>query len=46
MSSSMPRVVSPSEWQTARDELRVREKAVTRALDALAAEGAWTQVFG
>jgi len=33
-----PRVVSPEEWQTARDALLVKEKEYTRALDALAAE--------
>jgi predicted dithiol-disulfide oxidoreductase (DUF899 family) len=33
-----PRVVSPQEWQTARDALLVKEKEHTRALDALAAE--------
>jgi predicted dithiol-disulfide oxidoreductase (DUF899 family) len=38
MSGSMPPVVSPAEWQAARDELLVREKAATRALDALAAD--------
>ncbi len=35
---SLPPVVSPAEWQTARDELLVEEKAATRALDALAAK--------
>jgi predicted dithiol-disulfide oxidoreductase (DUF899 family) len=35
---AMPPIVSPPEWQTARDELLVKEKAATRALDALAAE--------
>lgn len=34
----LPNVVSESEWQTARDELLVKEKEATRALDALAAE--------
>jgi predicted dithiol-disulfide oxidoreductase (DUF899 family) len=34
----LPPVVSASEWQTARDELLVEEKAMTRALDALAAK--------
>jgi predicted dithiol-disulfide oxidoreductase (DUF899 family) len=33
-----PPVVSPQEWQAARDALLVREKALTRELDALAAE--------
>lgn len=34
---TLPPVVSESEWQAARDELLVREKEATRALDALAA---------
>ena len=33
-----PPTVSPQEWETARQELLVKEKAVTRARDALAAE--------
>jgi predicted dithiol-disulfide oxidoreductase (DUF899 family) len=33
-----PPVVSPEEWQAARDELLVKEKELTRARDALAAE--------
>src|SRR5262249_28820978 len=33
-----PPIVSIAEWQAARDQLLVREKAMTRALDALAAE--------
>ena len=33
-----PQVVSPQEWQAAREALLVKEKAHTRALDALAAE--------
>lgn len=33
-----PRVVSEAEWQTAREELLVKEKEATRARDALAAE--------
>lgn len=33
----MPEVVSRDDWQAARDELLVREKELTRALDALAA---------
>jgi len=33
-----PQVVSAQEWQAARDALLVKEKAQTRALDALAAE--------
>jgi predicted dithiol-disulfide oxidoreductase (DUF899 family) len=35
---NLPPVVSQAEWQTARDALLVKEKAATRALDALAAE--------
>src|SRR4051812_23742958 len=35
---SLPPIVSASEWQSARDTLLVKEKAATRALDALAAE--------
>jgi predicted dithiol-disulfide oxidoreductase (DUF899 family) len=35
---NLPRVVSPEEWQAARDELMVKEKQATRARDALAAE--------
>jgi predicted dithiol-disulfide oxidoreductase (DUF899 family) len=34
----LPKVVSPTEWQVARDELLVKEKEATRARDALAAE--------
>ena len=33
-----PPVVSPEEWQAARDDLLVKEKELTRARDALAAE--------
>jgi predicted dithiol-disulfide oxidoreductase (DUF899 family) len=33
-----PKVVSPQEWETARQQLLVKEKAVTHARDALAAE--------
>src|SRR5438045_4770018 len=33
-----PKVVSPNEWEAARQELLVKEKKVTRAHDALAAE--------
>jgi predicted dithiol-disulfide oxidoreductase (DUF899 family) len=33
-----PKIVSESEWQKARDALLVKEKAATRARDALAAE--------
>jgi predicted dithiol-disulfide oxidoreductase (DUF899 family) len=35
---NLPRVVSEVEWQAAREELLVKEKAATRASDALAAE--------
>ena len=35
---NMPAVVSPQEWEAAREELLVKEKEVTRARDALAAE--------
>ncbi|MGW3494845.1 DUF899 domain-containing protein [Streptomyces sp. NPDC001020] len=35
---SLPPIVSPQEWQAARDALLAKEKAATRALDALAAE--------
>src|ERR671917_1907765 len=33
-----PPIVSPREWETAREELLVKEKELTRARDALAAE--------
>src|SRR3954451_17329114 len=33
-----PQTVSPQEWQAARDKLLVKEKELTRARDALAAE--------
>jgi predicted dithiol-disulfide oxidoreductase (DUF899 family) len=33
-----PRIVSPQEWETARQQLLVKEKALTRARDELAAE--------
>jgi predicted dithiol-disulfide oxidoreductase (DUF899 family) len=35
---NLPPVVSPQEWETARQEMLVREKELTRARDALAAE--------
>lgn len=35
---NFPPIVSPEEWQVARDELLVKEKDLTRSLDALAAE--------
>jgi predicted dithiol-disulfide oxidoreductase (DUF899 family) len=34
----LPQIVSPAEWQTAREQLLLKEKAATRARDALAAE--------
>ena len=34
----MPAIVSPLEWEAAREKLVVKEKAHTRARDALAAE--------
>ena len=33
-----PPVVSPHEWEAARQQLLVKEKALTRSRDALAAE--------
>ena len=33
----MPPIVSPKEWEAARQELLVKEKELTRARDALAA---------
>ena len=35
---ALPTVVSEAEWRATRDDLLVKEKAATRALDALAAE--------
>jgi predicted dithiol-disulfide oxidoreductase (DUF899 family) len=35
---ALPRIVSAAEWQAAREKLLVKEKAATRAGDALAAE--------
>ena len=35
---NVPPIVSPEEWEAAREELLVKEKEVTRARDALAAE--------
>ena len=37
-SPSLPPVVDHATWQAALDELRVREKAATRELDAIAAQ--------
>ena len=34
----MPPIVSPQEWEAARQELLVEEKKLTRARDALAAK--------
>src|SRR5215204_495974 len=34
----IPPIVSPQEWEAARENLLVKEKELTRALDALAAE--------
>jgi predicted dithiol-disulfide oxidoreductase (DUF899 family) len=36
-----PPIVSPQEWEAARQKLLVKEKALTRARDALAAERRW-----
>ena len=36
--TNLPRIVTRAEWQQARDQLLVKEKAATRAHDALAAE--------
>jgi predicted dithiol-disulfide oxidoreductase (DUF899 family) len=33
-----PKIVSPQEWEAARRQLLVKEKELTRARDALAAE--------
>ena len=38
MKSTLPPVVSQAEWQAARDQLLVKEKAHTRASDVIAAE--------
>ena len=38
LSKARPPVVSPREWDAAREQMLVREKEVTRARDALAAE--------
>jgi predicted dithiol-disulfide oxidoreductase (DUF899 family) len=39
--SGLPPIVTQSEWQTARDNLLIKEKAHTRARDALAADCRW-----
>jgi predicted dithiol-disulfide oxidoreductase (DUF899 family) len=38
MTRTLPRIVPAVEWQAARDALLVKEKAATKALDALAAD--------
>jgi predicted dithiol-disulfide oxidoreductase (DUF899 family) len=38
MTMNTPSIVSPQEWEAAREQLLVKEKALTRARDALAAE--------
>src|SRR5215213_1784346 len=38
MSMNTPPIVSPQEWTAAREQLLVKEKALTRARDAMAAE--------
>ena len=38
LAMNMPPIVSPQEWQAAREELLVKEKELTRARDALAAK--------
>ena len=38
MTMNTPPIVSPQEWEAARERLLVKEKALTRARDALAAE--------
>lgn len=38
MSTTLPKIVSQEEWQVEREKLLVKEKAYTRAMDALAAE--------
>ena len=35
---NMPPIVSPQEWQAAREELLIKEKELSHARDALAAE--------
>jgi predicted dithiol-disulfide oxidoreductase (DUF899 family) len=47
LAMNTPLIVSPQEWQAARERLLVKEKALTRARDALAAERRrmpWTAV--
>src|SRR5687767_5317424 len=38
MAMNIPPIVSPQEWEAARQELLVKEKELTRARDALAAQ--------
>ena len=38
LSMNTPPIVSPQEWEAARQGLLVKEKALTRSRDALAAE--------
>src|ERR1700731_4925090 len=38
LAMNTPPIVSPQAWQAAREQLMVKEKAMTRARDALAAE--------
>src|SRR5260370_42327424 len=38
MTMNSPPIVSPQEWEAAREQMLVKEKALTRARDALAAE--------
>src|SRR6476619_168022 len=47
LAMNTPPIVSPQEWQAAREQLLAKEKALTRARDALAAERRrmpWTTV--
>src|SRR3954465_324173 len=39
--TALPPVVDRQTWQAALDELRIREKAATRELDAIAAQRRW-----
>ncbi|MES2707086.1 MAG: DUF899 domain-containing protein [Verrucomicrobiota bacterium] len=39
--TSLPKIVSREEWQRARDQLMIKEKAATKARDALNAERRW-----
>jgi predicted dithiol-disulfide oxidoreductase (DUF899 family) len=38
LAMNTPPIVSPLEWEAAREQLLVKEKALTRGRDALAAE--------